>query len=110
MVLEEERLSTEKIKITIDMPIRINSPDKYGRVLSEEAATEAVRHMEGVPICVGVRNIGVVEAAYISSVQDNCVNIRVFASIPHGGISYMESRQSGEDSPHIDISEVYLFE
>ena len=103
-------MTATNIRTTFEIPVNINTPDQFGRILSEDAVVEAVRHMEGVPICVGVRNIGVVEAAYISSVQDNCVTVRVFGNIPRGGISYMKNDQDNMGSSSIDISEVYLFE
>lgn len=78
-------MRTNNIKITIDMPIPINTPDGNGVVYSRKAVRKAVREMDSVPLTYKGQTIGVVDAGYIASEQEHSAILRMIATIPIGG-------------------------
>lgn len=78
-------MRTSNIKLTIEMPLPINTPDDNGNVYSRAAVREAVRTMGGVPLKWRDEIIGAVDAGYIASERENSAVLRLHATIPFGG-------------------------
>lgn len=98
-------MRTQNIKVTIDMPIPINRPDLNGYVYTEEAVLAATKNISGKPLRYNDEIIGTIEAAYISSVADDHMNLRVFGIIPFGG-TWCHHVQLAEDGETITSYEI----
>lgn len=104
-------MRTSNIKLTIEMPIPINTPDLNGNTYSRAAVREAIRTMSSVPLKWEDDVIGVVDTGYIASERENSAVLRLYATIPFGGTA--EGGVSFDDANRISgyhITEVAFCE
>lgn len=97
------------VRVKADISLPINQPDYMGRVFSADALVNAAKNMQDVPIVVNGIEIGVVEAAYVSSVSDTKINLRVYGRIEEGDVACKVSCNDSNVITECVIEEVSLF-
>lgn len=98
-------MRTQDINITIDMPIPIGKPDLNGYVYTEEAVLAATKNLSEKPLRYNDDIIGYVKAAYISSVSEDHMNLRIFAVASFGG-TWCHHVQLAEDGETVTSYEI----
>lgn len=84
-------MRTENIKITMEIPVRFNQPDKNGYVYTKEAWEEAIKNVVNTPIEIihddGTRTVvGVAQDVKLVKDEDQDI-IKFFGILRYGGTS-----------------------
>lgn len=84
-------MRVENVKVTMDIPVHFNQPDKNGYVYTKESWEEAIKNEVGIPIEIvhddGTRTIvGVAQDVKLTKDGEEDI-IKVYGMLRYGGTS-----------------------